>query len=298
MNLLTKIKGRIYRLFPPYGEILEIHRVVEERSPLEDNRRFEITPAFLEQTILQYKSAGYSFVSLDEVQRQVESQKRGKDKFVCFTLDDGYADSYERAYPVFKKHTCPFAIYITTDFPDKKGVLWWYHLQDIILENASLRLDGLLYDCSDLTKKNQAFKEIKKKVFIQDTERILKALERLFQENASVIRHDVKTLSWEQICELAADPLCTIGAHTVSHPSLPGLSDEQIRKELSEGKKKIEDRIKKSVKHFAYPYGDWDDRVAALVMEQYSTAVLGLGGAVRKGDTVDKLKRIILLEKT
>ena len=297
MNLIFKTKRKIYKLFhPPYGEILMLHRVVEKRSLLEDNRSLEITPDFLEQTILRYKSAGYRFVSLDEVQRQLENRKRGRQKFVCFTLDDGYADNYEQAYPVFKKHQCPFAVYVTTDFPDKKASLWWYRLQDILLENNKLTLNGAEYCCTDLEKKNRTFREIRDRVFSSEAESTEKALEQLFQENAYTAQHDVNALamSWEQIAELAADPLCTIGAHTVSHVSLPAQTDEKIKEELSEGKKKIEDRIKKPVKHFAYPYGNCDRRTAGLVMEQYSTAVLANGGLVRKGDTADKLKRNIL----
>lgn len=297
MNLISKVKRRITKLIPPYGEILMLHNVVEKRSLLEDNRKIEITPAFLEQTILKYKDAGYSFVSLDEVQRQVVSKKRGEHKFACFTLDDGYANSYETAYPIFKKHNCPFAIYVTTDFPDNKAKLWWYLLEDILLRNETLQLNGVEYDCSDFGKKNQAFKAIRGRIFNPETEIILNTLEQLYKENDGSAYRVVKTLSWEQISELASDPLCTIGAHTVSHASLPSLSDEEIRNELSEGKKKLEDRIKKPVKHFAYPFGNWDDRVASLVMEQYDTAVLVWSGFIRRGDTLDRLKRNELIEE-
>lgn len=296
----TSLFHRIYQMLfrRPYGVILMLHRVVKERSLLEDNRKLEVTPAFLEQTILKYKSAGYCFASLNEVQRQIESGKRGKQKFVCFTFDDGYADNFELAYPVFKKHNCPFAIYIATDFPDKKALLWWYDLQDIIRENEKVLFNGVEYDCSDLEKKNQTFRNFRDKVFIPSgADMVQKALVQLNKENVCSVHHDVQTLSWEQISNLAAGTLCTIGAHTVSHPSLPLMSNEKIRKELSDGKKKIEDKIKKPVKHFAYPFGNWDDRVASLVMEQFSTSVLVWGGAIRKGDALDRLSRNELIEK-
>jgi peptidoglycan/xylan/chitin deacetylase (PgdA/CDA1 family) len=302
MNLFFKIKRKIFKIFyqlfhRPYGEILGLHRVVEARSLLEDNRMLEITPAFLEQTILKYKAAGYRIVSLDEIQRQIEIQKREKCRFVCFTFDDGYADNYELAYPVFKKYNCPFTIYVTTDFPDQKALLWHYHLQDILLENEKLQFNGIEYDCSDLKMKNHTFRKIRELLFTSNAEMTLDALEQLFKDHADVVKHDVKALTWEQISDLATDPLCTIGAHTVSHPALTTLSDEEIRNEMSEGKKKIEEKIKKPVKHFAYPFGNWDNRVARLAMEQYSTSVLASGGLVRKGDALDRLKRSDLDEK-
>ena len=271
-----------------------LHRVVEQRSQLEENQLLEITPAFLEQTILKYQSAGYRFASLDNVQRQVKIWNFDRRKFVCFTLDDGYADNYEQAYPVFKKYNCPFAIYVTTDYPDRKAQFWWYQLEDVLLKNEKLIINGVEYDCSDLEKRNRAFWEIREKIFSSDAEMTLSALKQIFQENDCGVK--VHALSWEQIIELAADPLCTIGAHSVSHASLPVLSDKQIREELSKGKKKIEDRIKKPVKHFSYPYGNRDDRVTGLVKEQFCTAVLAWGGIVRKGDSVYTLNRNSLNE--
>ena len=293
MNLISKIKRKINKfLHPICGEILTLHRVVEHRSRLEENRIMEITPAFLEQTILKYQSAGYRFVSLDEVQRQVENRKHNRRKFVCFTLDDGYADNYEYAYPVFKKYYCPFAVYVTTDYPDQKAQFWWYQLEEVLLKNEKIVINGVKYDCSDLEKKNRAFWDIREAVY--SSVETLKALEQIFQENECGV--NVHALSWEQIAFLAADPLCTIGAHTVTHASLPVLSDEQIRKELMEGKKKIEDNIKKPVKHFSYPYGNRDDRVTGLVMEPFNTAVINKGSFVRKGDSVYLLNRNVLIE--
>ena len=198
---------------------------------------------------------------------------------------------------MFKKHNCPFAIYVTTDFPVKKELLWHYHLQDVLLKNTILKINGEEYDCSDLEKKDQTFRAIREKLFTNDSEKTLDALTQLFIDNANVVMYDVKALSWEQIAELATDPLCTIGAHTVSHPALTVLNDEEIRKELSEGKKIIEEKIKKPVHHFAYPFGKWDNRVASLAMEQYKTAVLASGGLVRRGDALDRLNRSDLDEK-
>jgi len=273
-----------------------LHRVSEEKSPLEDNRRFEITPAFLEQTMLQYKSANYCFVSLDEVQWQLESQKRDKRRFVCFTIDDGYNDSYEQAYPVFKKHNCPFAIYVTTNSPDKQLFAWCYNLQDVLVNNERLEFESELYDTSDLEKKNQVFKLIKNKFFSPDNKITLKALKQLFRGNAGSTRYD-SGLRWEQICKLAIDPLCTIGAHTVSHSYLSALTDEEIRKELSDCKKIIEEKINKPVKHFSYPYGEWNNKIVDLVMQYYATATLAEEGLVRKGDPLGKLNRNILSEE-
>jgi peptidoglycan/xylan/chitin deacetylase (PgdA/CDA1 family) len=53
--------------------------------------------------------------------------------------------------------------------------------------------------------------------------------------------------------ELSENPLCTIGAHTKSHPILRFLNESEARKEIS--KDHLEDLIKKKIDYFAYPYG-------------------------------------------
>lgn len=52
---------------PMLGRILMLHRVVEHRSDDPAQRELEVTPDFLEQTILDYRQKGYTFISIDEL---------------------------------------------------------------------------------------------------------------------------------------------------------------------------------------------------------------------------------------
>lgn len=61
-------------------------------------------------------------------------------------------------------------------------------------------------------------------------------------------------ISTQQLLELSREPLCTIGAHTVSHPKLKEKGVD-IHHELIEAKKILEDIIGRKVNHLAYPYG-------------------------------------------
>ncbi len=60
-------------------------------------------------------------------------------------------------------------------------------------------------------------------------------------------------LTTEQIIEMSKDSLCTIGAHTITHPMLRRVPDHY--KEMSESKRILEELLKKEVKYLAYPYG-------------------------------------------
>jgi len=301
--LFFKIKRKLYKLFHPvWGEILMLHRVVQKRSKLETNRQMDVTPEFLEKTILDYQARGYRFVSLDEVYEIVSKQKRLRQKFICFTLDDGYADNYELAYPIFKKYNCPFAIYVTTDFPDGKALLWWYVLEDILLNHTELILgDGSRYDCSTIQMKNATFDAVRQKIFNMQSQDMAQALNHLFVNYSYSFEDKNKSLalSWEQIELLATDKLCTIASHTVSHGALPNMGDEQLETELRDSKLKLEHCIQKKVEHFAYPYGAWNDFVLKQVTDAgYKTAVLANGGKVRQTDSQFKLHRIELVESS
>jgi Predicted xylanase/chitin deacetylase len=301
-TLFFKIKRKFYKLFhPAWGEILMLHRVVQKRSQLEANKQMEITPEFLEKTILDYQARGYQFVSLDEVHEIVSKQKKLKQRFVCFTFDDGYIDNYELAYPVLKKHNCPFAIYVTTNFPDRKALLWWYVLEDILLNNTELVLgDDSRYDCSTIEKKNETFVLVKQKIFDSQSPIIEQTLNQLFvnYHYSFEDKNKEQVLSWEQIGILATDKLCTIASHTVSHGVLPNMSIEEVEAELKESKLKLEKQIGKEVVHFAYPYGAWNDSVLKQVADAgYKTATLANGGKVRlKKRSEFVIKRISLEE--
>jgi peptidoglycan/xylan/chitin deacetylase (PgdA/CDA1 family) len=51
------------------------------------------------------------------------------------------------------------------------------------------------------------------------------------------------------------------GSHTNLHRHLPGLPDEELRQELLDSRRRIAERLG-SCDCLAYPFGEWDERVA------------------------------------
>jgi peptidoglycan/xylan/chitin deacetylase (PgdA/CDA1 family) len=69
-------------------------------------------------------------------------------------------------------------------------------------------------------------------------------------------------VTWEQLQEMAADPLVTIASHSVSHPGdLRNLSDEQLEQEIILSKKILEELLARPIHYFTYPVGKFDQRV-------------------------------------
>jgi len=57
----------------------------------------------------------------------------------------------------------------------------------------------------------------------------------------------------------------TFGPHTLSHPRLSRLADGQIIEEVEQSKAQMEALLGEPMDYFCYPYGDFDERVAAAV---------------------------------
>lgn len=104
-------------------------------------------------------------------------------------------------------------------------------------------------------------------------------------------------LSLDELIALDADPLCTIGAHTVSHPRLDTLSYEEQYKEIASSKQTLENLLRHEVKHFSFPHGAYNADTLAICRELgFKTVVQSWGGPVRRGATPYPLPRIELLE--
>ena len=58
-----------------------------------------------------------------------------------------------------------------------------------------------------------------------------------------------------------------IGAHTLSHPRLTSLSDDEAKKEIIESKLWVEELTKKSCEMFCYPYGNVNNRIRNIVKQ-------------------------------
>lgn len=101
-------------------------------------------------------------------------------------------------------------------------------------------------------------------------------------------------LNWNEIRELA-DSGITIGSHSLSHRWLPDISDaKELRSEVFDSKRKIEDEIGKEIGHFCYPVGGVNERVAEEVRKAgYRAAwVAGASPTVSITDKLFCLRRI------
>jgi peptidoglycan/xylan/chitin deacetylase (PgdA/CDA1 family) len=107
-------------------------------------------------------------------------------------------------------------------------------------------------------------------------------------------RARLANLSWDEVREMAALGH-EIGSHSVSHPDMAKISEEQARYELVESKGRLESELGRPVRWFAYPFGlpgNLPADRAELVSEAgYEASFSAFGGFVYAGQHYDIVPR-------
>jgi peptidoglycan/xylan/chitin deacetylase (PgdA/CDA1 family) len=244
------------------GVIFMLHRVRLGPKPgaFAPNAALEVTPEFLDGALKLVKRRGLDIVDLDEAKERLCSGSR--DRFAVFTFDDGYADNLDAALPVFEAHRAPFAIYVTTGMMDGTADIWWLTLEEAIARSTAIRtrIGEQDFDLPAATpaEKQSAWDAIYwplRDVTIAERQDVVAKL----AQDAGVRVADIfagVSPGWERLKRAAANPYLRIGAHTLSHPPLSALSDDEAAFEIAESKRHIEAEIGRPVRHFAYPFGD------------------------------------------
>lgn len=161
-----------------------------------------------------------------------------------------------------KKYSVPFAVYLSSSFPEGKALLWWYILEDIIIQNPELILsNGNRFSCIGNDEKLKAFFEVRKVIMSLRHDRFASDLKKLFFAYDVDWRGKCEDLvmTWSDVIEISKDELCTIGGHTINHFALNRLPVKMVSDEVVWANQIIESKIGKRVDHFSYPFGGVDE---------------------------------------
>jgi peptidoglycan/xylan/chitin deacetylase (PgdA/CDA1 family) len=266
------------------GAILTLHHVRPPRPDrFQPNRLLEVSPGFLTRVIKALRRSDLDLVSLDEMHRRMVEGDFSR-RFACLTFDDGYRDTLQWAYPILKEAGVPFAIYIPTSFPDRLGELWWLVLEAVIARNDRIGLviggRDRKFDCRTVAEKRALFDELywwlRSRPMEAELREAVRNLAAFYHVDIAAFCSEL-CMSWRELAELATDPLVTIGAHTVTHPTLAKLTKDNARSEMDLSRSVIEAALAVRPQHLSYPFGD---RTSAGAREFEIAAELGFKTAV------------------
>jgi len=247
------------------GAILMLHHVRPNRvgrHGFAPNAGLEVTPQFLDAVIGHLVARGYELLSLADAARRIAGGVPSDRPFAVFTLDDGYEDNFIHAWPVFRRHACPFTIFVAPAITDGTCELWWRGLEAVIAGAPQVRGvlagSGFEFDTRSDASKQAAFRRLYWPVRNLPEHRQREWIRQFCDHHGVDLEAQCRSeaMTWDEVRQIAADPLCTIGAHTINHLALAKLSSEEAVSEADRSRRRIGDELGRVPDVFAYPYGD------------------------------------------
>ncbi len=249
------------RLLRPWlagrGVIFVLHRAAPESAKVLD-ADLTIAADVLDHALRITRDEGYDVIGLDDVAERLGRSSSGR--FAAFTFDDGYRDNLTIALPVFRAHGLPMCVYVATGLVDRTASYWWGAVAQLVESQAELHLHDLgvpeTIPTASWGEKQAAYARIEGWVhgdLESRGETVLQWCRAHHVDDRAVL--DAAMLTWDELREMARDPLVTIGAHTLTHRRLARLDEESARRELAGSRARLEQELDRQVRHLAYPYG-------------------------------------------
>jgi peptidoglycan/xylan/chitin deacetylase (PgdA/CDA1 family) len=212
-------------------------------------------------------------VPLEELARCVRAGRVPR-RYVAITFDDGYANNLTIAKPVLERYDAPATLFLMTAAANSSG-FWWDRLERIVME-ADFLPPMLCISLLDRTLEIRVESADRRQIFVA----IWSSLRELHTDDRdSAIAYLAGVLAMQPPADPALRPITTdellrlkhgifsVGVHTHSHPSLPRLGRTELMCEIADSKAICESLLDRQITSFAYPFGDYDDRVRAAVAE-------------------------------
>jgi peptidoglycan/xylan/chitin deacetylase (PgdA/CDA1 family) len=260
---LTGAHHLLRPIFAGVGAIFMLHHVRPRRdAEFQPNRHLEIEPEFLRAILTHLRTQGVDVITMDEVHQRLVERNFSR-RFACLTLDDGYRDNRDFALPVLREFDAPSTVYVASDFAQGTGQLWWIALETVIAKASSIEATiagaAVRFDTGTPAAKQAAFDRLhdwlRELPDPDDLPREISALCARYGVDQAAICREL-CMSWEELKSFVADPLVSIGAHSITHCNLARQTAANAAYEIATSRERIEAALQCPVIHFAYPYGD------------------------------------------
>ena len=236
-----------------------------------------------------YLRRHYRVVPLLQIVEQLASAKGLDSHTVALTIDDGRRDCYEFMFPLLKEFEFPATFFVVSSFIRNEDWIW---------TDKVLWLSEQPHPPAPLTpgKLDEVFRSLNR----------MRPEARNAQIQAVAVSAEITIpgqapakyapCSWSELREMADSGLVDIGSHTVTHPILSSITDEESWQELTGSRRQIEDGIGKKVGSFCFPNGMPGDyrptQVQQIADAGYACSVVASFGLVGNGADPFRLPRI------
>lgn len=247
--------------------ILLYHRVAHSRN---DPWKLCVSPANF-RAQLDVLGRHCEFLPLTELPGRLAAGRPSRRTPVVITFDDGYVDNLRHALPALKGARAPATVFLATDWIGRDGGFWWDRLAATVLESPGIpaaidldiettrfswragrqgtpghrrraRLHRVLWQfCQSLSEGGR--------------DAALASLDEIFGVS-SAVDPDTRPMRPEEVRELHASGLVSIGAHAQTHRPLPALEEAEQAAEIFGSRDACRALTGEAPACFAYPHGE------------------------------------------
>jgi peptidoglycan/xylan/chitin deacetylase (PgdA/CDA1 family) len=236
-----------------------------------------------------YLRRHYRVVPLLQVAEQLASAKGLDSHTVALTIDDGRRDFYQFMFPLLKEFKFPATFFVVSSFIRGEDWIW---------TDKALWLSKQPNPPAQLTqgKLDEVFRSLNR---MRPEARNAQIQAMAASAGIAIpARPPAKyaACSWTELREMADSGLVDVGSHTVTHPILSSITDEESWQELSGSRREIEDGIGRKVGSFCFPNGMPGDyrptQVGQIADAGYACSVVASFGLVGRDADRFRLPRI------
>ncbi len=283
----------------PGALILCYHRVVTAPPVDPFGRGIQVTAARFRQH-MEILARRFTIVALDDLVTRLVAGGRAED-LAAVTFDDGYVDNRANALPVLADLGVPATIFLVTQYVEQQRPFWTDRLDAYLRAQSGKVVTlpaglGVRADLTSAASAHRVYRDLHARLRVLDdgTERDA-WMDRL---GARADMVESRPLSWDDVQDMQHRGVA-FGAHTLTHPSLPGISEKARRTEIEGSKTAVADHVQRPSIAFAYPFGHTDEHVCAAAEAAGFRAGLTIDpGPCGAGHTPFVLPRLVVSDWT
>jgi peptidoglycan/xylan/chitin deacetylase (PgdA/CDA1 family) len=271
------------------GAILCFHSVTTSSLPAEGTAHVPLE-AF--ESYVRVARRFGEIISLGELVRR-HLQGRSTSGLVALTFDDAYLALRTELRPFLAREAVPIAVFIVTRAAATGATYWWDRIDDVFPRVEPNRWREFETACGvpEEYRRRQPraygpLRPLRQWLLAAYAGRWPDHLEPELAglEREVGVQTVHRSMTFDEVTELAATIPVEIGVHTVSHPVLPLLADDDLNREIAASYAVLRERFVSPLPILSIPFGLYDQRTLQTAVSAGMIASLTLGGTLLNGE--------------
>jgi len=278
----NRLAAAIGRTVGTRGAVLCFHGLDVDTAPSRSS--MHVRPEFLEAAVAVVQSVG-TVVPLRELVTRHRA-RRSTAGLVALTADDAYV-SLLAAEPFLKRTGVPFSVFAVSDALPSGRAYWWDRVEHSLSLARPERWRRFEDECGlpDAYRRGQPSDEgplrpLRQWLLAEHAGRWPAAFEEPLSRLETELgrRTGQRSMTEAELVGFVARTGVDVGVHTVSHPVLPLLPDDEIVREITRCHDELRWRVRDVLPYLALPFGLFDPRTLKRAAEAGMEVSLTLAG--------------------